>query len=56
MAQSSNCAHDGCHCKVDAPKAFVQDGRTYCSSGCASGQGCEHGSCNCGRDAGSAAI
>ena len=41
------CAHQDCSCQVEGPKAFVRDGRTYCSSGCAAGNGCDHTSCNC---------
>ena len=51
MAGMGKCAHDGCSCKVEEPKAFVQDGRTYCSSACAAGGGCEHSNCNCGAEA-----
>jgi len=43
----ANCAHTGCSCDVEGPKAFVQDGKTYCSSGCAAGEGCEHTDCSC---------
>jgi hypothetical protein len=43
----TTCAHTGCSCEVESPKAFVQDGETYCSSGCAAGEGCEHTDCNC---------
>ncbi len=41
------CAHTGCSCDVEGPKAFVQDGETYCSSACAAGEGCDHTDCNC---------
>jgi hypothetical protein len=41
------CAHEGCSCEVEGPKAFVQDGKTYCSSACAAGEGCDHSDCNC---------
>ena len=41
------CAHKDCSCEVEGPKAFVQDGESYCSSGCAAGEGCEHTDCNC---------
>jgi len=41
------CAHTGCSCDVEVPKAFVQYGETYCSSGCAAGEGCEHTDCSC---------
>lgn len=41
------CAHSECSCEVEGPKAFVQNGKTYCSSSCAAGEGCEHGDCNC---------
>jgi len=43
----TTCAHTGCSCDVEGPKAFVQDGQTYCSSGCAAGEGCEHTDCSC---------
>ncbi len=45
---ADRCAHDGCSCNVEGPRAFVQEGRTYCSSACAAGGGCEHTDCNCG--------
>ena len=48
MAAQSQCAHDGCSCRVEGSKAFIQDGRAYCSSACAAGGGCEHGDCHCG--------
>ena len=43
----ATCAQAGCSCDVEGPKAFVQDGKTYCSSGCAAGEGCEHTDCSC---------
>jgi hypothetical protein len=43
----TTCAHTACSCEVEGPKAFVQDGETYCSSGCAAGEGCGHTDCNC---------
>ena len=43
----TTCAHEGCSCDVEGPKAFVQGGKTYCSSSCAAGEGCEHTDCNC---------
>jgi Prokaryotic metallothionein len=47
MQTMTACAHEGCSCRVEDPKAFVQDGETYCSSACAAGKGCDHGDCNC---------
>lgn len=41
------CAHSGCSCDVEGPKAFIQDGETYCSGPCAAGEGCDHTDCNC---------
>jgi hypothetical protein len=43
----TTCAHEGCSCEVEGPKAFVQDGEAYCSSACAAGEGCDHTDCNC---------
>jgi hypothetical protein len=51
MAGTGKCAHEGCSCRVEGPKAFVQNGAAYCSSACAAGGGCEHTDCNCGVDA-----
>ena len=49
MAKHTTCAQSGCDCEVEGPKeAFVRDGRAYCSSSCAAGQGCSHFNCNCG--------
>ncbi|HET8696139.1 MAG TPA: metallothionein [Gammaproteobacteria bacterium] len=53
MAAQTTCAHDGCDCGVESPNAFMKDGKTYCSSSCASGQGCSHPGCNCSRGANS---
>jgi hypothetical protein len=41
------CAHTDCSCEAEGPQAFVQDGKTYCSSACAAGEGCDHIDCNC---------
>ena len=50
-AGNKKCAHDGCSCEIEGPeKAFIKDGRTFCSSACAAGGGCDHGNCNCGAD------
>jgi hypothetical protein len=48
MAGTVECAHEGCSCRVEGPKAYVKGGATYCSSACAAGTGCNHGDCDCG--------
>jgi hypothetical protein len=51
MATKTSCAHKGCGCKAEGPKAFVSGGNAYCSSECAAGEGCSHTDCNCGHAA-----
>ena len=40
------CAHEDCECRVSAA-SVVQDGKRYCSQGCADGNGCDHLDCGC---------
>lgn len=47
MSDPTECAHKGCHCKLDA-NAISASGRSYCSQRCVDGRGCDHADCNCG--------
>ena len=40
------CAHEDCECRVTAA-SISQDGKRYCSQGCADGKGCNHLECGC---------
>jgi len=51
MAGQGRCSHLGCSCTVQEPHAVLQNGKAYCSDGCAAGQGCAHGACSCGQRA-----
>jgi hypothetical protein len=41
------CAHAPCSCLVTPDSAVREDGKAYCSRGCAEGFGCEHENCEC---------
>ena len=44
---NDTCAHDRCECVVSGEDKVARGGRTYCSEGCARGEGCEHAVCDC---------